>query len=1275
MKQPFRTAVWAVALVVVLLLAGRLFDRRTSTSTPFAAPQSPSSTPVSREQKALLRENARSGRPPSVFSSNSDLVAAKDPLALRPLRPAARLPVPTSEVILFLTADANPRAVGAAYGLRPAYPLQAGLPAWVYQAADPDAAQTARRLAAADPRVTSASVNRRIFLSKLAYIPNDPYYPAGTPATFPGQWHLVDANLPGAWAYELTGQGVTLAICDDGLQTAHPDLAGNYDVTHSLNYQFFPTTDTNVDPFPAYDGTSGEDRHGTCVGGVAAAVGGNGVGVTGAAPRATLAVQRLDFNTLTDAALAAACIYHSSGGNTAIKVKNHSYGPVETYIEDQAELAAIATSTASGTLHVFAAGNGFGSRLQDSNKASPASSPDGIAVSAIDSNGVAADYSSFGANVLVAAPSSSTAGFGVTTTDRTAALGYNPTISTGVTDPFPDQNYTSEFGGTSSAAPLVSGIMVLGKQANPALTHRLAQHALVRSADLVHTADSSIEGGGNGTTAGSAWKTNAAGRAFNQRYGFGRINAGKFIEEVVKYTGVTPLETATATATVNAAIPDNNATGLDRTFTLAPLGAGPKPLESIQVALNLTHTYRGDLEATLTSPAGTVSRLMIRSSSDSRALPETSWPGGFSQWTFLTNAFWGESPVGTWHLLVCDRGATDLGTWNSYTVTARMGQPISDATPPTVTSILRNDPTPTSLSPVHFTVSFNEFVTGVDVTDFSLTTTGSFSVAPSITSVSGGPFVYTVDVARGIGTGTIKLNLIDNGSIKDGNGNALGSGNFTTGEVYSIIDTDAPVAGTVLDGYSGGDLTTQTSTTTLSAHWLGFSDPGSGISGYRWGIGTTSGGFDILALTDVGLATSASSSATNLTLSLTPGTTYYATVEARDGSGNVSIVTSDGVQVLASGSGIPAPPGRLDALPGPTSVRLDWTVSPSAGVTFYRLWWKPAGSPWSAATLVDNLAATTTTVSGLTLAATYDFELRAATAAGDESDAVFASATTIPLITLNGSGNFANIQSAINAAAPGDTVVLQAGAYSANLTLPGGITLAGVGPQYTIITATNPAANVITATGTTTLSTISQLTVTGGLVGVGVGNANIRIRNVVIRDNSSHGVSSLAAGQLEALNCTIMHNGGCGILAAGPTVIRNVVAGVNTQVGLSAPAAATVTYSDAYANTGGNYAAALTLGTNSTTPVLFTDEPGNDYTEAPGAFSIDAGDPADAFSQEPSYNGGRINMGAFGNTSWAGTTPGSAPPVGGGGGGGGGCGLTGLEGLLFVLALRRRRLS
>jgi subtilisin-like proprotein convertase family protein len=1320
----------------------------------------------------------------------------------------------TNEILLSLAPNADPKEVGRDLKVQPLRSLIDQPQFWVFRAGSVDAAQTARAVAAQDPRVLAAFPNRKLHLTKF-YVPNDPYYPANYPSSsFHGQWHLTRANIENIWLQEVTGAGVVLAIEDDGLEFTHPDLAGNFDAADSLNFGGDQPS-SSFGPNTSLDGTNNEDRHGTCVGGVAAAVGGNGIGVTGAAPMAQLAINRLDFSgSQTEAEFVSGLLYHDSGTNTSIKIKNHSYGFSIPFVDNALESSAASTSMASGTIHVYAAGNNFGTSGEDANKSQPQNSPDIICVAASGSDDLSAYYSNIGACVFITAPSSSGSGtFGVMTTDRVGSVGYDPiaqyadnTVTPHLTEfddplgtsgPADAKNYTSVFGGTSSAAPLVSGIMALGKQANPAMTLRMAQHALVRTAVVINAGDASVAGGGDGTTAGSAWKTNGAGYKFNQNFGFGLIHASNFVKEVVKYSGVNEAAPRVISASFTTTITD--AVSVGGKVTLTPttktfVVPDTTPLESVELTMVLSHTHRGQLEIYLSSPAGTTSRLMLKESTDTAALPDPNWQN-ISNWTFCSHTFWGENPAGTWTISVIDNVPGTTGTWKGYTFTAHMGTPVLDTTPPTVTSITPIGTNPTNVGPLKFAVKFSEYVTGVDTSDFTLTTTGSIAGA-SVTGVSGGVDSYIVSVNPGTGAGTIALNLVDNDTIVDGAGNmlggtGLGNGNLTSSTTFTydsiapsisvtsatadgtyiagaaidvtlnfsksvslvggnlkitldtgailiiapfagqtsvsatyivgvgdhsndltvqsplaltggtlqdiygnntvltiapasnlaaghaiVVDAAPPTKGTVLDGLSGAEASTQSSTTTISAHWSGFGDVGTGIAGYRWAIGSSSGAADVLAFTDVGTATVASTSFFNITLSLTPGSKYFVTVEARDGAGQTITATSSGVQVLpASSTVVPLPPSQLSALCQPIKIQLQWTASPTAGVTTYRLWWKPSAAAWTAATLVDNIAGTTTTVTGLTLGNSYDFQLRSLLGA-NESESVFVTATTANAVAIGGTG-YGSIGSALAAAHDGDTITIQAGNFTENLNVTHGVTLVGSGANFTTITAAAGGTDTISVNSASPV-TISQITVTGGHNGVNAGLSAVTLRNVVIHHTGNDGVlSGASASLLQVLSCTIAHNGAKGINAGGTTTIRDVIATGNVGVGISAPAAASVTYSDSYANgSSAAFAGGFDQSTDYTTPATFTDEANNDYTEQPGSFSVDSGDPMDAFSLEPAYNGGRINLGAYGNTPFAATSPlplTSGSGGGGGGGGGGGCGLTGLESAFLLLALRRRR--
>lgn len=113
-----------------------------------------------------------------------------------------------------------------------------------------------------------------------------------------------------------------------------------------------------------------------------------------------------------------------------------------------------------------------------------------------------------------------------------------------------------------------------------------------------------------------------------------------------------------------------------------------------------------------------------------------------------------------------------------------------DLTSPTVASITRAGANPTYTSSIDFTVTFSENMDGVDTSDFTLTTTGEITGASILTSTGSGT-TYTVTVDTGSDSGTIRLDLVDNGSILDESGSPLGgsgvgTGSYTNGEVYTI---------------------------------------------------------------------------------------------------------------------------------------------------------------------------------------------------------------------------------------------------------------------------------------------------------------------------------------------------------------------------------------------------------------------------------------------------------------------------------------------------------
>jgi hypothetical protein len=114
---------------------------------------------------------------------------------------------------------------------------------------------------------------------------------------------------------------------------------------------------------------------------------------------------------------------------------------------------------------------------------------------------------------------------------------------------------------------------------------------------------------------------------------------------------------------------------------------------------------------------------------------------------------------------------------------------IVDTLAPTPSAIVSLDPSPSNAGSVRYTVTFSEGVSGVDLSDFTLVSTGTASGSLSeLRQIDA--HTYQVTVSGISGTGTLGLDL--NGSatgIVDAAGNPIAGG--LTGAVYAI-DRDAP---------------------------------------------------------------------------------------------------------------------------------------------------------------------------------------------------------------------------------------------------------------------------------------------------------------------------------------------------------------------------------------------------------------------------------------------------------------------------------------------------
>jgi subtilisin-like proprotein convertase family protein len=472
---------------------------------------------------------------------------------------------------------------------------------------------------------------------------------------FTSQWHLkntgqgggklgADMNVTSVWdTYK--GQGINIAIVDDGLQILHPDLAPNADSTNHYDWNDSPN---DSDPAPK---NFAEDFHGTSVGGVAAARGNNSLGVSGVAPETTLIGFRLISSPTSDLEDAEAM----DRGKDIIHIKNNSWGagavgalsPAGELMESARQKATETGREGKGTIFVWSAGNGrdLGEQGQ---KDGFTNSMYVTTVGATNNQGELSDYSITGSHLVVSAPSSGGSA-AIFTTDLAGDQGYNERGT--AQGEAADLDYTNDFGGTSSAAPAVSGAIALMLEANPNLNWRDVKEILLRTSTQLLPSD-------------PGWISRQGGDSslpvikHHQSFGGGQINVQAAVTLAETWTPLGTMIQDSRTSNAAATIPDNNAKGIQVVFDFST--THPMRVEHAKLNLNVFHQYRGDLEIKLTSPSGTVSTLATKEGADDGL--------DYFDWDFSSVRHWGESAQGKWVLNIKDIDPLTTGTFDSATL-------------------------------------------------------------------------------------------------------------------------------------------------------------------------------------------------------------------------------------------------------------------------------------------------------------------------------------------------------------------------------------------------------------------------------------------------------------------------------------------------------------------------------------------------------------------------------------------------------------------------------
>lgn len=279
----------------------------------------------------------------------------------------------------------------------------------------------ALRTLAASPKVAAAE--KEVVVGISATTPND--------AVWPYQSGFRKIGLPEAWELTHGSPNIVVAVIDTGVTASQPDLAG----------AVLPGYD-----FVNGDGDASDDEgHGTSVAGVIAARGNNTQGVAGVCWLCRILPVKVlgsdgSGNTST---VAAGVVWAADRGADVINLSLGGPGTAAA-LDD-----AVAYARSKGAIVVAAAGNSG-----VTTPFFPAAAPGVLAVAATDDADRLHSWSNRGPWVAVAAP------------------GCNPA-------PF-IEGY-GFFCGTSSAAPVVSGLAALGLARAPESTRAAVESAIERS--------------------------------------------------------------------------------------------------------------------------------------------------------------------------------------------------------------------------------------------------------------------------------------------------------------------------------------------------------------------------------------------------------------------------------------------------------------------------------------------------------------------------------------------------------------------------------------------------------------------------------------------------------------------------------------------------------------------------------------------------------------------------------------------------------------------------
>jgi subtilisin family serine protease len=288
-------------------------------------------------------------------------------------------------------------------------------------------------------------LRRRLF--EGPWKPNDP--------RLSGQWFWKDLKMEEAWGLTKGDPSTTVVVIDSGCDLAHVDLVAKLD----------PGKDAiDGDNDPTYNPASPDGAHGTACAGLIAASTDNGEGIAGGCPECRIRCVRL-VEAETMVPLSADVDAFNFALETGAAVVSNSWGfaepiPVPQALEDAINNVFDTGRGGLGALVLFAVGNDDREIANDELQAVRGV----LGIGAINSFESETPFTNSGDAVDLVVQT------GTLTTDISGPGGYA------------DTDYTSNFGGTSSACPVAAGIAGLVVSAAPSKTAAELYEVLIKTA-------------------------------------------------------------------------------------------------------------------------------------------------------------------------------------------------------------------------------------------------------------------------------------------------------------------------------------------------------------------------------------------------------------------------------------------------------------------------------------------------------------------------------------------------------------------------------------------------------------------------------------------------------------------------------------------------------------------------------------------------------------------------------------------------------------------------